>query len=56
MMISLAGPFDDGLSTTRRRILIASLLAALPLGLSAGRTAWRSAASLNASSDPLACP
>jgi hypothetical protein len=36
-MTSLAGPFDDGLSATRRRILLAPLLAALPLGLSAGR-------------------
>ena len=36
-MISLAGPLDDGLSATRRRILIAPLLAALPLGLSAGQ-------------------
>jgi hypothetical protein len=34
-MTSLAGPFDDGLSATQRRILLAPLLAALPLGLSA---------------------
>ena len=30
-------PFDFGLSSTRRSLLIAPLLAALPLGLSAGR-------------------
>jgi len=36
-MTSRAGPFDDGLSATRRRVLLASLFAALPLGLSAGR-------------------
>jgi hypothetical protein len=36
-MTSLAGPFDDRLSATRRRILLAPLLAALPLELSAGR-------------------
>jgi hypothetical protein len=33
-----AVPLDVGLNSTRRRVLIASLLAALPLGLSAGRT------------------
>jgi hypothetical protein len=32
-----AVPLDVGLNSTRRRVLIASLLAALPLGLSAGR-------------------
>jgi hypothetical protein len=36
-MTSLAGLFDDGLFATRRRILLAPLLAALPLGLSAGQ-------------------
>jgi hypothetical protein len=34
---SLQFPFGDGLSSTRRQVLLASLLAALPLGLSAGR-------------------
>jgi hypothetical protein len=33
-----AVPLDVGLNSTRRRVLIATLLAALPLGLSAGRT------------------
>jgi hypothetical protein len=36
-MISLAGPLAEGLSATRRRILLAPLIAALPLGLSAGQ-------------------
>jgi hypothetical protein len=36
-MTSLAGLFDDGLFATRRRILLAPLLAALPLGLTAGQ-------------------
>ncbi len=35
-MSSLVVPFD-GLSATRRQVLLASLLASLPLGLSAGR-------------------
>src|SRR3984893_16319074 len=34
---SIMLPFDGGLASTRRRVLLASLLAALPLGLSAGR-------------------
>jgi hypothetical protein len=34
---SLVRPVDDSLSSTRRRVLLTSLLAALPLGLSAGR-------------------
>ena len=38
-MASLGGLFEDGLSATRRRLLLAPLLAALPLGLSAGRAA-----------------
>ena len=33
---SLMLPFDGGLGSTRRRVLLTSLLAALPLGLSAG--------------------
>jgi len=36
-MTSLAGPFEEDLSATRRRILLAPLLTALPLGLSAGQ-------------------
>jgi hypothetical protein len=36
-MTSLAGLFDEGWFATRRRILLAPLLAALPLGLSAGQ-------------------
>ena len=36
-MISLAGALAEGLSATRRRILLAPLIAALPLGLSAGQ-------------------
>ena len=36
---SFPSPFGDGLSSTRRQVLLASLLAALPLGLSAGRAA-----------------
>ena len=36
-MTFLAGLFDDGLFATRRRILIAPLLGALPLGLFAGQ-------------------
>jgi hypothetical protein len=34
---SILLPFDGGLGSTRRRILLTSLLAALPLALSAGR-------------------
>src|SRR6266446_6137971 len=34
---SLMLPLDGGLGSTRRRVLLTSLLAALPLGLSAGR-------------------
>ena len=34
---SIMLPFDGGLASTRRRVLLTSLLAALPLGLSAGR-------------------
>src|ERR1700730_14603383 len=33
---SIMLPFDGGLASTRRRVLLTSLLAALPLGLSAG--------------------
>ena len=34
---SILLPFDGGLGSTRRRILLTSLLAALPLAFSAGR-------------------
>src|SRR6266436_9572534 len=34
---SLMLPLDGGLGSTRRRVLLTALLAALPLGLSAGR-------------------
>ena len=48
---SSPSPFGDGLSSTRRQVLLASLLAALPLGLSAGR-----AAALNPSETQVTLP
>jgi hypothetical protein len=36
---SLPFPFGDGLRSTRRQVMLGTLLAALPLGLSAGRAA-----------------
>ena len=44
-------PLGDGLSSTRRRVLLASLLAALPLGLSTLR-----AAALNPSETQVTLP